>query len=432
MLALLLLATFPAAGEIYYYNGTGPAIPVDETNPKAFAFDAQQAKSLAPKQAGISWNISYRDIEENANIGFDDPAEGAERRARVEEVLSYLSGVLAVDSPVSLDIQFDRSQTDGSGFLASAGTFFSSAPGFTGGFAFDHIATQQDPSGSLPDIFAQFDFGWNWNASPDPPANNEIDLMSVLLHEFTHGLGFLSLAESDGSSSIARGVYTHFDNLLFDGNSRELFILQGTRAVYRGDSNTLTGGDGGVFFVGPATTAVFGADPPIYTPSAFSDGSSVSHWDYPAGAPVMLPAIGFGDTRREYLDFEIAALNDLGYPNAQALGTAAFSADIRAGEAPLTVQFTDESTLQATAWLWDFDSDGKTDSVLQNPTHTYDEPGSYTVRLEVSNAKGSNATVKEDFILVTAALPLSPGTLGSAMAAAAIWVLANRRPRQRR
>jgi formylglycine-generating enzyme required for sulfatase activity len=71
-----------------------------------------------------------------------------------------------------------------------------------------------------------------------------------------------------------------------------------------------------------------------------------------------------------------------------------FAADARLGEAPHTVQFTDMSkgTPRATLkdWTWDF-GDGAT-STEQNPTHTYDEPGVYTVSLSVKNSRDNSIT----------------------------------------
>ncbi len=61
---------------------------------------------------------------------------------------------------------------------------------------------------------------------------------------------------------------------------------------------------------------------------------------------------------------------------------AEFSASPESGEAPLTVQFTDESTGDPTAWSWAF-GDGDT-SELQNPSHVYDSAGPYTPVLEIT------------------------------------------------
>ena len=51
---------------------------------------------------------------------------------------------------------------------------------------------------------------------------------------------------------------------------------------------------------------------------------------------------------------------------------AAFTANVRSGNAPLAVQFTDQSTgTTPLTYAWDFDNDGVTDSILQSPSFTY-------------------------------------------------------------
>lgn len=69
--------------------------------------------------------------------------------------------------------------------------------------------------------------------------------------------------------------------------------------------------------------------------------------------------------------------------------------------APATFQFTDTSTNNPTAWSWNFD-DGQT-STLQNPSHIFQNPGNYTVRLTATNSVGSNTTTK--LITVTTLQP---------------------------
>jgi PKD repeat protein len=79
---------------------------------------------------------------------------------------------------------------------------------------------------------------------------------------------------------------------------------------------------------------------------------------------------------------------------------AAFSADATSGPAPLTIQFTDQSTGSPTAWAWDFDNNGTVDSITRNPTYTYDDAGTYTVMLTVTNTAGSDSEVRTDYIAV--------------------------------
>ncbi len=80
---------------------------------------------------------------------------------------------------------------------------------------------------------------------------------------------------------------------------------------------------------------------------------------------------------------------------------AAFSANVTSGSAPLSVQFTDLSTNSPTSWSWDFDNDSTVDSTEQNPSHTYNAAGSYTVKLVVNNSVGSDDEVKSAYIVVS-------------------------------
>lgn len=79
---------------------------------------------------------------------------------------------------------------------------------------------------------------------------------------------------------------------------------------------------------------------------------------------------------------------------------AGFSGAPTSGTAPLTVSFTDQSTGGPTSWVWDF-GDGQ-QSAVQNPSHIYASPGTYTVSLTVSNASGQNTATKSTYITVSA------------------------------
>ena len=80
--------------------------------------------------------------------------------------------------------------------------------------------------------------------------------------------------------------------------------------------------------------------------------------------------------------------------------TAVFTADITEGCADLIVQFADESLGEPTAWLWTFEGGNPATSTEQNPFVTFENAGTYTVSLEVSNASGSTTTTFVDYIAV--------------------------------
>ncbi len=79
--------------------------------------------------------------------------------------------------------------------------------------------------------------------------------------------------------------------------------------------------------------------------------------------------------------------------------TAAFTADLTSGTAPMQVLFVDQSTGNPTSWLWDL-GDGDL-SASQNVTHIYKAIGTYSVSLTASNSIYSSSIEKSRFIVVT-------------------------------
>ena len=77
---------------------------------------------------------------------------------------------------------------------------------------------------------------------------------------------------------------------------------------------------------------------------------------------------------------------------------AAFAASPTRGPAPLSVQFTDQSTGQVDHWRWNF-GDGHT-SIVRNPQHVYEVVGSYTVSLDASGPAGSATETKTGLVIV--------------------------------
>jgi len=85
-----------------------------------------------------------------------------------------------------------------------------------------------------------------------------------------------------------------------------------------------------------------------------------------------------------------------GGTNAPVAAFTANKTSITEGE---SIQFTDQSTNTPTSWSWDF---GDSTSTQQNPSHTYNTAGSYTVSLTATNAIGSGTETKTGYITVSA------------------------------
>ena len=94
----------------------------------------------------------------------------------------------------------------------------------------------------------------------------------------------------------------------------------------------------------------------------------------------------------------------------QILPLADFTADTISGVYPLTVNFIDQSTGNITSWEWDF-GDGSPVSSDQNPTHTYENFGSYSVSLTVTGIDGVDTEIKNDYIVVQYVTPVANFTV---------------------
>ena len=90
------------------------------------------------------------------------------------------------------------------------------------------------------------------------------------------------------------------------------------------------------------------------------------------------------------------------------LPTAGFTGAPLNGTAPLTVTFTDNSTVVGgTMWNWSFGDTIWTNTTSRsNPIHTYMTPGIYDVSLTVTNATGNDTAIRNNYITVT---PEDPG-----------------------
>ena len=100
------------------------------------------------------------------------------------------------------------------------------------------------------------------------------------------------------------------------------------------------------------------------------------------------------------LEFEGFYLDDVAISNAKLFGSctplvqkplASFSGPGIATRG-VSASFRDDSLNAPTSWLWNF-GDGGT-STQQNPAHTYNTAGTYTVTLTVTNAHGSDTTTR--------------------------------------
>jgi PKD repeat protein len=109
-------------------------------------------------------------------------------------------------------------------------------------------------------------------------------------------------------------------------------------------------------------------------------------------------------------DYQIGGSNTAtitihGYPTSTSEPTANFTANPASGTAPLTVQFTDQSTGSVTSRDWNF-GDGSAHSAAQNPSHTYQTNGTFTATLTVTGSDGATSSKSATITVQTAAQPV--------------------------
>lgn len=137
-----------------------------------------------------------------------------------------------------------------------------------------------------------------------------------------------------------------------------------------------------------------------------TDGESFV-WDFGDGSPTSteINPMHTYDAIGTYT-ITLTAMNDCGESTVTreiAVGAAPlanFSSNTTADCVPITVQFLDISQGQAESWSWEFPGGQPATSTEENPTITYSDTGSYTVRLIVTNELGQDELVREDFIQV--------------------------------
>lgn len=131
-----------------------------------------------------------------------------------------------------------------------------------------------------PDILAYFNSKVKWYYGTDGETpSGKFDLVSVILHELCHGLGFLGSMTIDKSN---QGIWSYgssypyaFDEFVYNNLGQQLIdeslFPNPSKVLY----NQLTGGK--LYFDGPILRNRTGTKAQLYAPEEYDPGSSIDH-----------------------------------------------------------------------------------------------------------------------------------------------------------
>lgn len=255
----------------------------------------------------------------------------AQARAAVQFAVSILESVLPSGTKINLKVSC--STISKSGVLGN-----SSITGFVTGSAIDAL----NPGAFYPITVAEKIAGKSFN--PDSDADIELvvnnsanwyygtdgntpplqyDLVTVVLHELCHGLGFFDSMVA-GNTIASYGL--NFKPLVFDTFVENLSGQKLTdTALFEQNSNglylQLVGGQ--LYFSAPLTdNYTSGIRPRLYAPSTWDEGSSVSHLDETRTSQInslMTPYIDKGEAIHDPGKLTMSILGDIGWINTRIL-----------------------------------------------------------------------------------------------------------------
>lgn len=258
-----------------------------------------------------TFNVTYVNFPPNAEAAFQEAVD----------IWSF-----SISSPVTIKIHAEWVPLD-PGVLGSAGpsfiySNFANAPddSYYASALADQIAGV-DLSPLTPDIVASFNSNFNWYFGTDGNnPSNQFDLVSVVLHELGHGLGFSSTAAIDQSNGFgdfglgtADANYAYDEYLTLGVNGVPLTSLP--EGIILGDAFE----SNNVYCNSPsAIIANSNIQPKIYAPLSWDSGSSISHWDestFNTGTinSLMTPQLAPGESVHNPGPITLGLLQDMGW-----------------------------------------------------------------------------------------------------------------------
>lgn len=261
---------------------------------------------------------------------------GQQRINVFNEAARLIALELDIRHPIKVEAKFDpQACSASSGTLGAAGPAAFTIDPNTMSIVPDALQNQlsrRDVGPERADIKATFNSAidnnsnclanTNWYYGFDKPPGFDISLLSTVMHELIHGLGFVSVLQNTGESYYSLGfgqyLYDPFTDNLKDGttgkllreadaNTRRLALTSETQLLWNGKYANDAAAE--------HTSGLSAGQLQMYAPATYSEGSSVSHFNTNVTPNELMEPFDTGFNTSSALSF--AALRDIGWPAAQ-------------------------------------------------------------------------------------------------------------------
>ena len=233
----------------------------------------------------------------------------------------------------------------------------------------------------------------NWYLGTDAkPPDQKYDLVTIVLHEICHGLGFFDSMDTNGTTgmygtaSIPMIYDTFIENDAGVKLTDTLKFANPSASLY----SQFTGGK--LYFNGPLLkNFTSGSRAKIYAPSTFDKGSSISHLDESATLKenaLMTPFIGLGEAIHDPGKLTMSILGDLGWVNTRIIHDKPKDTEVPLSEIELAITIKSDTTynrnkvgvvysfnnfvVSDTIYLTSVNSDNNFKTILSVPSYNSD------------------------------------------------------------